>query len=152
MKEKYPFLKHKVCASKSLYFQRIRAFVKVYRFACAHFISLVNFTLHYNFSGCVPPYLGRHSWIRWRHRLGHPHADVRMDDRRPRLLHFHRGSHCSLCRIADRRKCRNFDAEVAEGPGSQFTRCLSKSDAAWGGSRCSCKLWIFIETFHSTSN
>ena len=31
---------NKVCASKSVYFQRRRAFVKVYRFACAHFIFL----------------------------------------------------------------------------------------------------------------
>jgi len=31
----------KVCASKSVYFQGIRAFVKVYRFACAHFISVL---------------------------------------------------------------------------------------------------------------
>ena len=28
---------NKVCASKSVYFQKIRAFVKAYRFACAHF-------------------------------------------------------------------------------------------------------------------
>ena len=27
-----------MCASKSVYFQRIYAFLKVYRFACAHFI------------------------------------------------------------------------------------------------------------------
>ena len=29
---------NKVCARKSVYFQRIRASVKVFRFACAHFI------------------------------------------------------------------------------------------------------------------
>ena len=28
---------NKVCISKSVNFQRIKAFVKVYRFACAHF-------------------------------------------------------------------------------------------------------------------
>ena len=30
----------KMCTSKSIYFQRIRAFVKVYRFACAYFSML----------------------------------------------------------------------------------------------------------------
>ena len=33
-------------ASKSVYFQRIWAFVKVYRFACAHFISSLYIRIH----------------------------------------------------------------------------------------------------------
>ena len=36
----FSYSRNKVCASKSVYFQRIRAFEKVYRFACAHFIHL----------------------------------------------------------------------------------------------------------------
>ena len=38
---------YKVCASKSVYLQRIRSFVTVYRFACAHFIySIYNYNLY----------------------------------------------------------------------------------------------------------
>ena len=43
------FVSIKVCASKSVYFQRIKAIVKVYRFACAHF-STISVVLR----GCRP--------------------------------------------------------------------------------------------------
>ena len=47
-------------------------------------------------AGRVPAHPGGHPGQRGRHRVSHPHADVRMDDRRPSLLHLHRSAHRTL--------------------------------------------------------